>query len=202
MSEVPSLGTPRSGGDTGPVVSIEQVEPPPPEAVPEGPILRNSIFFITINSQLAPKSNTESAEMTAALNSVINRMFEQPKPLLKMLEGDYDADVKRIEMRYSIELGPEGRIGHVRPAGRRGKGGRIHAHILLDITHAAKIHLDYGYIRRAVRFQLGQEGFAVPNIYLDVQVQRGSRQAMINYLMKDGRSARLVEALGAGAAGA
>ena len=184
---------------SGPTVSTTRLEAgEPEEGIVQQPVVKESNFLILINSNMRPKDNAESAAMTDALASVMQQMLDNPQPMIRMIEGDYEANVRDIKSNYSIELGPEGRVGFDRLSNRRegktrGGGGRIHSHALMEITHTARVNLNLAYIRQHVPAALRQHGFNVRSIYLNVK-GFGSKQNIIQYIGKDSALGRLVTA--------
>lgn len=184
--------SPASG--TGPSVSVRRLEAQPSTTSTAQPVIKDSKFFLLINSNLAPKNNAQSARMTAALNDAMDRMLNNPRPLIAMREGNYDTDVIDIDSNYSIELGPEGRpsFKNLQRKGTRGRGGRIHAHALVEVQHTAKVQLNLAFIRMFVPTVLREHGFRVGAIYLNVK-GFGSVRNILQYIGKDSPLARLVE---------
>lgn len=124
-------------------------------------------------------------------------MMDNPKPYLIIKKGGvYERDVVSVDSTFSVELGPEARTGYTKnrgltdkgvTKGSRGLGGRIHAHIILEVIHKTRIHLDYrreGAFRQDILSGLRERGIHVDNIYMSVKLA-DSKQNLLRYISKD-----------------
>ena len=152
------------------------------EPTPSNRRLRNSNFFITISTNVKPRTAQEGSAIGSLLEQGTDRMFsEDVLPaffrFLPPFEKDtYQANLKEIDVDKRVEIGS------------RPRGGRVHSHALMEVVHDSKIHLNYDAMRQWLR-----ENVRHPRItgwHLDVQTIRGNRRAILDYIRKSDTSAR------------
>jgi len=149
--------------------------------IPRVPVRRveHSLFFITISTNLRPTTNEESHAIKDRLDIGIRNMLSPENfagciVFLTPGESVEDKLIKNVRAEFSIELG------------RKIKGGRIHAHILIDIDHYAHvvdkrggIRLSREKINAAVR-----EGGGFRSLYCNIKAAYGTKY-LLDYIKKD-----------------
>lgn len=146
----------------------------------EGPRRRqetkHSGFLITMNTNYLPKSELDGGEVAERLRSTVRSMLsnEGLEQIVEFLVPGHEFDgetIKNVEGRFVVEKG------------RQPKGGRIHSHASLNITHTSKIRLS----RPAIQEYL-KRGFIdmpqVKNFYVNIRAI-GHDKRVEDYLTKE-----------------
>lgn len=136
------------------------------------PTLKQSVFLITVSTNKRPKDLSDAHNRAAFLESVLLDVFSEDnlESYLMVLEGATIDDIDDIDVVISPELG-------------QGRGGAIHAHVIVDIKHHTKVRMDLDTIRATLQEHLiGVQG--IKNIHVDLQVMKGGVLAILNYARK------------------
>ena len=140
--------------------------PPPPKP-------KNSTFLVTCNTNFKPTTNSESRAAAAELKHAAENVFGSVKniaPLVKFLDGKQwsDETIDNVDVLIGVELG----------TGKR--GGRIHAHIKVEIDHYSKIHLNPPMIKEHMNLHMHEYGVR----YVNISVRNNSVFNIENYIRK------------------
>lgn len=113
--------------------------------LPYGATARSQ-FLITINTNRAePEGGSGLADSLRAV--LRGRIFEERNipTMLNFVQGRPrdDSAIKGVDAEFVIEVGS--------------KFHRVHAHVLLDIYHSSRIHVDPTYLRDMVTVQLNRQ---------------------------------------------
>lgn len=134
--------------------------------------LKESVFLLTVSTNKRPTDVGDAHSRAALLESVLTETFAEDnidKFVIVMGSGDLDA-LEDVDILVAPELG-------------QGRGGAIHAHVVVNIKHHEKIHLDLEWIRGTLTEELvGVQG--IKNIHLDLKVMKGGILAILNYARK------------------
>ena len=93
---------------------------------------RRSRFHVTVNTNRRPTTTAESEAIGADLRQALNRTLPSSArtgDLFTFREGG-PGDIQRVDIKFSVEVGHSTR------------GGRVHAHAIVDVRHNALIHID------------------------------------------------------------
>lgn len=159
---------------------------------------KHSVFFITINTNQKPMTEGDGWFRQLVLLKAIDYTFctgtevpdstEEWKYRLGQLldflsvnartvrenDGSQDtihtAHIKQIEVEKSIEIGKSSR-------------GRLHAHVIVRITHNTKIHLNKPNMKRLLLVYLREIG--VTNPYVHIDALGDTMRSLREYLKKD-----------------
>jgi len=159
--------------------------------------LKFSGFHITISTNKKPKDDEESQNIGRRLNQAIALTFTHdtlskiifylkpsynqdgevdkgiPEARIKGNIIDYKAHIKKLKVQYAIELGGGA------------KGGRVHAHIILRVTHNSKIRIDIPELKQRMlqALNLNDESPAITSIYINIGIIRSDKN-LEEYLKK------------------
>lgn len=150
--------------------------------------LKYSGFHITISTNKRPTSTEMAQDLGGKLNKAIALTFthqglsqfimflHKPAPggpLLSNPNHNYKSNIKDIDVQYAIELGQTAR------------GGRIHAHVVLKVTHNSYIRINIPVLKKLLIEQLNAsgEGLGIQNLYINVGTIRGDKN-LEEYLLK------------------
>lgn len=139
-----------------------------------------SSFLITINTNRSVSSDIDRDVLSSMMRPILHRLLDDRNiPLmLKFRDGTRDNGLIRgVDSEFAIEVG--------------GKQRRLHAHILTNIYHNTKIHIDPLYIREEVTDQLNDALAAAGEprlrgkVYVNVRHVKGD-WAVTKYVRKTG----------------
>jgi len=109
--------------------------------------IKHSGFFITINTNYLPKLPSEASDMSHKLQDFMNWLTsnENLPAIIEFIpphENDTfnDQTIIDVQGEFRVELG------------NKKRGGRVHAHFLLKITHRSKIRISRQAIEDAFLF--------------------------------------------------
>ncbi|QKE44401.1 endonuclease replication-associated protein [Yaravirus sp. 'brasiliensis'] len=148
-------------------------------AMPHG-ARNHSGFLVTINTNRKAQTAAERDVIADIMRSIIHEMWrDQNVPrMVKFLTGPRDPRlIKAVDSEFAIEVG--------------GHQGRVHAHVLTNIYHNSRIHLDATYIRDEVTDQLNEgligAGMAPlrGKVYVNIKSIKGD-WSVLRYVRKTG----------------
>jgi len=141
-----------------------------------------SNFLITINTNVKPKTEEEFNEVQEAFEDFLTWLFHKehaderlfkfinlPSRGIKGKKSDFPEKFKRIDSETVIELGQSRR------------GGRIHSHTLLEVTHKSGIQIDAELIKKEAEEHLGD---LVKGVYVNVKFINGTAKTILSYIRK------------------
>lgn len=127
--------------------------------------IKQSVFLITISPNKVDMSPEKEKEFTDSIsdifkNNLKNILYEK-RPDQEFSENK----IKSYSVKYSIE---KGKIK-----------GRIHAHILLDISHEMILGINHQPIREYYEEMFGSK------VHINIQATGNNVKAMSEYIFKD-----------------
>lgn len=99
----------------------------------DGNDIRYTDFHVTLNTNIKPRTQQDSLRLQFELRGAIRETLQDDEYMARLLglqQDDYDDNVIRINI---------GQIGTER--GEHPKGGRVHAHFVIEVTHRTTIDL-------------------------------------------------------------
>lgn len=105
----------------------------------------HSGFLITINTNRSPQSPAEEAVLGDLLRLIIGDLFDDTNVnrMFKFLNGPRQPSaIKYVDSEFAIEIGSVQK--------------RVHAHILTNVYHNTRIHVDPLYLRDEVTSELNR----------------------------------------------
>lgn len=133
-----------------------------------------SKFLVSLNSNIKPKSLEHQIFLERSMRNLIDNNFQGRKilPNIKILDNE-DADIdekehllEKIDVTFSLEIG------------KKARGGRLHAHVIVDIRHRTKIHIDAARLRDQLLMYFGIRG------HVDIKYFP-SAEILQDYISKD-----------------
>lgn len=122
--------------------------------------VRHSNFLVTINTNVRPTAD-DIDDLASSLDGAIQE-FLTPDGLrqtINVLEPNVRlnrASVRDVEAEYAIEVG------------EKAKGGRVHAHCIIKVSHTTKIRMDGKKITELITSQM--DSSAVKNVYVNIKL--------------------------------
>jgi hypothetical protein len=170
-----------NNNNTGPELHIQNVTAEKHANVKDK--VKFSGFHITISTNKRPQTEDDADALRMQLNVCIANTFTHPnlKEFIAFLSEEqqkghtYVMNIKDVDVQYAIELGSDA-----------ARGGRIHAHVVLKISHTSRIKIDIPVFKAKVTEYLNMPGarFTVPNPYIHIVVMRNSKN-LEEYLLKE-----------------
>lgn len=109
--------------------------------------LRNSLFFITINTNKEAKDDEQLEEMIDKLRSVIKMAFnERFRDIITFLspnansQSANDGTEDNFDSDWLADISPNPEVHYCIEIGKKQK--RLHAHIIVRLKHYSKIHMN------------------------------------------------------------
>ncbi|KAM9990049.1 hypothetical protein ACTFIY_006081 [Dictyostelium cf. discoideum] len=146
-----------------------------------------SNFHLTINTNQKPSSDSEAERQGEILNRALDRLYNDETHRQKLFivtknitlpppePGEQPAPLTffKSHFTYSIEIG------------KKGKGGRVHSHTLIETVHNSYIQINTEYIRTVLPSMIG-----VDSVYVNVKVvgNGGGTGLVMDYIKKDQES--------------
>jgi hypothetical protein len=132
--------------------------------------VNKTCILITINTNQRYGEGDRSRENDEkALEQVTTRFLRNLKSYVKVLEPNAAWDtnhVFKVNCQYAVEVGQ--------------KKGRLHTHVLVQIDHNTRIHLDYRKVKEHYQNQLG-----LPTVYFNAKLVRPRGESWLeNYVQK------------------
>jgi hypothetical protein len=132
-----------------------------------------SKFLVTLNSNVRPVDEAHENALRYVMRQLIDENFEG-KNILKNIKVLDDKDkekkkenlIKYVNVTFSMEVG------------KTRRGGRLHAHIIVDMKHQTKVHIKANRLRDELETYFGQRG------HVDIKYFPSS-EILINYISKD-----------------
>lgn len=149
-----------------------------PKKKGEGKTLqRNTNLFITINTNILPRTQDEAEAVGAELHKTVSDMFNVH--IEKILKVHPDSpplgDMDTVDVNFSIERG------------KKRRGGRIHAHALVKIVHHTKISM--ADTRLAIKEHVKQEMINTlpgePLVWVQLMPNKSWDEIVQEYIEKD-----------------
>lgn len=134
------------------------------------PELKESLFLLTVSTNKRPSDVHDAHNRAAFLETtLVEVLAENNMENYIMATGDIE-DIEDIDIVVAPELG-------------QGRGGAVHAHVIIDIKHRTKVRLDLDWIRQElIEYLVGVQG--IKNVHVDLQVMKGGYLAILNYARK------------------
>ena len=138
-----------------------------------------SSWFMTISTNVKPIDEADSMELGQKLDNALAIMFSKTslEPWRRIItfrnkkSNDGFDKFDSVDVRWVVERG------------RKKRGGRIHAHVILRIKHRTSIHLNYKEVRAFMIELLNDD--RITNIYFNAK-PAGTNQSLEDYLAKEG----------------
>ena len=112
-----------------------------------------SKFLVTLNSNIRPTTDEEEMYLRKIMRRMIDNNFEGDKifkniRILEPAKKDIPKDqlLVYINVTFSTEVGKDV------------KGGRLHAHVIVDTKHTTKIHIKADRLRDELETYFGRRG--------------------------------------------
>lgn len=123
--------------------------------------IRHSDFLVTINTNFRPKDRVEMDEVQSALERAVEDMSTPSglREVVRVLEPNVTltaANVKNVDVEYAGEVGESA------------KGGRVHSHTIIKVTHTTKIQMDPKKISSFVMASI--ESPHVKNVHVNIKL--------------------------------
>lgn len=133
-----------------------------------------SKFLVSLNTNIKPMGVDHQIFLERKLRNLIDENFQGPNILanIKILnDPDADTDTKeqlieKVNVTFSLEIG------------KKARGGRLHAHVIVDIRHRTKIHINADRLRDMLLIYFGHKG------HVDVKYFP-SAEILQDYISKD-----------------
>jgi hypothetical protein len=132
-----------------------------------------SKFLVTLNSNIRPTDDSHEMELRHIMRNLIDDNFYGPNIFknIRILDNsqkeiDKKTLLKYVNITFSTEVGK-----HV-------KGGRLHAHIIVDTKHMTKIHIKANRLRDELETYFGIKG------HVDIKYFP-SAEILQDYIAKD-----------------
>jgi len=134
---------------------------------------KQSMFLVTINPNIIPSDQDDAQHWGSILEESVKEVFskDNAERWIKFLDdGDMD-DVESIKGSYGVEIG------------KKARGGRLHLHMLIEVLHNSKIHLNLQNIREDLNAAMKENG--ISSVYVNVRAVKGGEYSIRNYILKD-----------------
>jgi len=140
--------------------------------------IKYSNFFLTINTNYRAKSDSDFDTFTRAYAEVLSEMFNKKKmgAIIRFLPPNEDDEWKRP---YILKADAHTNLEE----GTTVRGGRIHSHSLIEITHKSKIHINARAVKNMVYDKMKPYGVKGP--YVHVQLVNEEQKKILSYMRKD-----------------
>lgn len=136
---------------------------------------KHSGFFITVSTNYRPKADEDAAEVAELLRKAMGEMLSNQglAEVIEFLEaGSFTKQyIKTVEGEFIVERG------------RNARGGRIHSHASLHITHRSKIRMNIPAMKEFLMERLSSIS-AIKSVYINVKAI-GSDKLIRDYLRKE-----------------
>lgn len=142
---------------------------------------KHSNFFITLNTNRIPANDAEEETLRRIIADSVRGMSDWKvfKDLLRNMDV--------LDIPVPPDKVHDVRIQFVTEKGKKPKGGRVHAHILIKVTHSTRLRLDLPNLKAYFLDYFdahNPEHISVANVYLNVRAVR-SNKSIYDYLEKD-----------------
>jgi hypothetical protein len=139
------------------------------------PAYRGASFFITVNTNIVPRTDADANRIGQDLSNAINKTFTDDASFRRLITFRNGAarnfdDIKDTKVDFRVELGPA--------------TGKLHAHILVETTHTVRdgIHINVSGLRRGLLSNTNEpENRRLP--YINVRGFR-NRATLLAYISK------------------
>jgi ribosomal protein S16 len=142
-----------------------------------GSTLKHSGFFVTVNTNKKPRTQLELDSITQALREGIADLCSDDgfkQVIYFLIAGHtFEKHIVNIKVEYAIEIGTSPR------------GGRIHAHLYIQVVHKSKIRLDKKKIEEILLKYLRKYG--INSLYINIRVI-GKDKSIKDYIRKQAKN--------------
>lgn len=142
-----------------------------------------SNWHITLNTNQRERTDEQRETNARILSDAVDDACSKPEHLWRWLKHyvggnriDFTPEnagwVHRVRARVSLEVGPNA------------KNTSVHCHILLEVEHVTRVHIDHFEFKRIIEELTGWRGTNIKSRF--VKGQGEDKEYLLRYIQKDG----------------